>query len=119
MIRPMPTDVALLAGSFFLGALIVAVVCALIFNVLLDLYRDDREMARAEREAWRSERREIINRIQHPHVMPTGVTRTPRDPDELARRRMQAADYATVGRIVPASTETNGDGDDVDLPGVP
>ena len=118
MIRAM-TDAALLAGGFIGGFLLCATIAVLAFRILVDLHREDRSIVVTEREQWRNERRELINRAQFPDRMPTGAVPVPRDPDELARRRMQAADYATVGRIVPASTETNGDGDDVDLPGVP
>jgi hypothetical protein len=115
MIRPM-TDALLLAGGFLAGFLVCAVIAALAFHALLELHREDRKLVVAERDAWRSERRELANRIQHPHIIPTAAPRAPRNADELARRRQQAADYATVGRIVPASTQSNGDGDDLELP---
>jgi hypothetical protein len=115
MIRAM-IDAALLAGGFIGGFLVCALIAVLAFRVLVDLQREDRNLVIAERDQWRNERRELINRAQFPDRMPTGAVPVPRDPDELARRRMQAADYATVGRIVPASTQTNGDGDDMELP---
>jgi hypothetical protein len=115
MIRAM-IDAALLAGGFIGGFLVCALIAVLAFRVLVDLHREDRNLVIAERDQWRNERRELINRAQFPDRMPTGAVPVPRDPDELARRRMQAADYATVGRIVPASTQTNGDGDDMELP---
>jgi hypothetical protein len=115
MIRPM-TDALLLAGSFLGGFLVCAAVAACVLRVLIELHREDRKFVIAEREAWRSERRELITRALHPNVIPAAVPHVPRNPDELARRRQQAADYAAVGRIIPASTETNGDGDDLELP---
>jgi hypothetical protein len=115
MIRPM-IDALLLAGGFVGGFLVCAAIAAFAFRALLELHREDRKLVVAEREHWRSERRELVTRALHPQIVPTGVTRAPRNPDELALRRAQAADYATVGRIVPASTETNGDGDDLELP---
>jgi hypothetical protein len=115
MIRPM-TDALLLAGAFLGGFLVCAGVAVAVLRVLFDLHREDRRMVEAEREHWRSERRELVTRALHPQIVPTGVPRAQRDPDELTLRRQQAADYATVGRLVPASTERNGDGDDLELP---
>ena len=115
MIRAM-TDALLLAGGFIGGFLVCALIAVLAFRVLIDLHREDRNAVTAERDQWRAERRELITRALHPQIVPTAVPHAPRDPDELARRRQAAADYATVGRIVPASTQTNGDGDDLELP---
>jgi hypothetical protein len=115
MIRPM-TDALLLAGAFIAGFLVCAGIAGLAVRALLELHREERTLVLGEREAWRSERRELVTRALHPQIVPTGVTATPRNPDELSKRRQQAADYATVGRIVPASTQTNGDGDDLELP---
>ena len=107
---------AWIALAFLGGFATAAVFAVALVGALLGIHRDDRQMVQAEREQWRSERRELINRVLHPHVMPTGTVPRPANPDELQRRRQAAQDFAQVGRIVPASTATNGDGDDLELP---
>jgi hypothetical protein len=110
------TTAAWLALAFLGGFAVAATFAVALVHILLGLYRDERTLVHSEREAWRNERRELINRVQHPNLVPTGVTRPPADPDELARKRRAARDFAQVGTIVPASTATNGDGDDLELP---
>ena len=110
------TDAALFAAFFLGGFTVAAIIAVAVVKVLVELHREDRLVVVGEREQWRSERRELLNRVLHPHVMPTAVQRQPANPDELARRRMMAADFAAVGRVVPASTQTNGTGDDLELP---
>jgi hypothetical protein len=62
----------------------------------------------------RNETRELLNRIQHPAVMPTGaraVSRAP-DPDVNARDRARAA-WVGVGRAEPLSPDGDGMGSEV------
>jgi hypothetical protein len=79
-------------------AAVVAVVMAARF-VSWQIAAQDRE-----REAWRSERRELLNRIQHPHRMPTGTVSSaslapPPDPERLHRR----AEFNGVGMVRPVA----------------
>lgn len=103
------------------GFAVAALVLAYALHVVIDINRAERDHARAdherEREAWRSERRELVTRATHPHLVPTGTRPATVNPDELEERRRRAAEMAAVGRIVHGSAP-NGAGDD-DLPGVP
>jgi hypothetical protein len=107
----MLTESLLIAGAFTLGFLAASILAALAFGVLTDIHREEQKAAHTEREQWRSERRELINRVQHPHVMPTGTARAEprqRTAGEIARQR----DWAQVGRIVPRGPAA----EDPDLP---
>lgn len=110
------TTAAWIALAFLAGFTLAALFAAAAFRALVELHKDERQVAVDEREQWRSERRELITRALHPQVIPTGAPRVPPDPDDLERRRRAARDFAQVGKIVPASTATNGDGDDLELP---
>jgi hypothetical protein len=96
-------DALELAGAFVLGFVIAAALTGALVKALLDLYRD-------EVEVWRSERRELLNRIQHPERMPVATTRPKADPEALQRAAAARAEMAAVGRVV----QTNGS--DMELP---
>jgi hypothetical protein len=96
-------DALELAGAFVLGFLIAVAVASLLVKALLDLYRD-------EVEVWRSERRELLNRIQHPERMPVATTRPTANPEAPQRAAAARAEMAAVGRVV----QTNGG--DMELP---
>jgi hypothetical protein len=98
MMAPMTTAL-LIAGAFVVGFGLSAALAAIGFKVLIDVHKEERELVGVEREQWRSERRELINRQQFPHVMPTGTERPEprqRTEAEIARQR----DWAQVGRVV-------------------
>jgi hypothetical protein len=99
-------DALELAGAFVLGFLIAVAVASLLVKALLDLYRD-------EVEVWRSERRELLNRIQHPERMPVATVRQ-ESPQAAAQRSAAAArlrELNHVGRVV----QTDGSAD-MELP---
>jgi hypothetical protein len=100
------TDALELAGAFVLGFLICAGLAVVLFKHLIDLHREERQIGLAESESWRGERRELLNRIQHPERMPVGTAPQVRVPDPAVRERMR--EMASVGRVVP--TAENGDG---------
>jgi hypothetical protein len=109
----MLTESLLIAGAFVLGFAAASVLAALAFSVLTGIHREEQHAIHVERDQWRTERRELLNRVQHPHAMPTGSTRAePRRPTagEVARQR----DWANVGRIVPGRRDS--DAENPDLP---
>jgi hypothetical protein len=108
----MLTESLLIAGAFVLGFAAASVLAALAFRVLTDLHREEQRVIHVERDLWRTERRELLNRIQHPHVMPVATRAEPRRPTagEVARQR----DWASVGRIVPGRRDS--DAENPDLP---
>lgn len=82
------------------------------------------ELLDRDRDAFRNERRELVNRVTHPGILPTG-TRAPSTPSTngagpppvpspLAEKRAQ---WARVGMAAPAAPPPPdappGDGDDV------
>src|SRR5687767_7235809 len=104
------TDALLLAGAFVLGFIVCAALSGVLLKVLVDLYRDDRDAHSAEREQFRSDRRELLNRLQHPNLVPTGTERpAPRPRDPVTAERLR--EMASVGRVVPG----NGS-DEMELP---
>ncbi len=67
---------------------------------LIELHREERQIGLMEAESWRSERREILNRIQHPHKMPVATTRQASDPKAIEGLRTKQREMASVGRVV-------------------
>lgn len=101
-----------------LGLLIVVIVLGTLIHVLVGLHRAEREADRTyyagERDEWTSERRELLNRIQHPQLVPTGRRiAQPPDPGAAAAHADRLREMASVGRIVPAKSPEN---DGLDLP---
>jgi len=76
--------------------------------------RDVLRALEAERESFRGERRELLNRLQFPYAMPVGTDRkrpTDRDPSRSAAER---AEWAQVGTAaLPTFLPTDRD----DVPG--
>ena len=110
---------AALAG----GLLVACVVLALTLHLIVKVGREDREDSRrlheADNAAWRSERRELLNRLQFPDRMPVEVPRPQRPPEDLARQRAAAREWASVGRVTPAangSADADDDTRELDLP---
>lgn len=103
---------ALTLAGFFLGGFVVAVLPAVgAIKLLVDLHKDERQATAAEREQWRSERRELLNRLQHPNLVPTGTERPQRrqhDPEVTRRVR----EWAHVGQVTPGVLTA----DEPDLP---
>lgn len=100
------TVALIVAGAFIAGFVSSAALAALAFHALTDIHREEQQAVIAERDQWRGERRELLNRIQHPHAMPTGSAR----PEPRARTAGEIArmqDWANVGRIVPGRRETD------------
>jgi exosome complex RNA-binding protein Rrp42 (RNase PH superfamily) len=102
-------DALELAGAFVLGFMVAAVLAALMVKHLIELHREERQIGLIEAESWRSERREILNRIQHPNKMPVATTGQVRVPDPAIRERMR--EMASVGRVVAGT-----DNGDMELP---
>jgi hypothetical protein len=94
-------DALELAGAFVLGFLLCAVFSGLLIRELVRLHREERQLGRLDADSWRSERREILNRIQHPNKMPVANAGPPRPADPAVRERMR--EMASVGRVVPAN----------------
>lgn len=95
-------DALTLAGFFLGGFLTCALLSVGAIKLLVDLHRDERAATAAEREQFRSERRELLNRVQHPNLVPTGTERpAPRPPDPRLAERARA--WAQVGRVVPGN----------------
>lgn len=84
------------------------------------IHRGGREQTRLidlvdrERDAFRNERRELINRIQAPHMIPTATRPAVSPAEQLALARAHAGNgvtpaeqartaYSNVGRAAPAS----------------
>lgn len=65
-----------------------------------------------ERESWRSQERELLNRVQHPTVMPTGVRPVSPARNGTASEQARAA-WSSVGRAEPLSA---GDDAGTDVP---
>jgi hypothetical protein len=103
-------DALELAGAFVLGFIIAGALGATLVKVLLDMHREDRKLGLAEAEFWRSERRELLNRILHPERMPVATTRPTANPEAAQRAAAARAEMASVGRVV----QTNGS--DMELP---
>lgn len=60
-------------------------------------------MLREDRESFRNERRELINRVQFPQRMPTGSAPIPAQPEQSISRAELARQAASrVGRAAPA-----------------
>lgn len=104
------------------GLLFAVVVLATLLWVVMGLQREERDHARhsheVEREAWRSERRELLNRMQFPERMPVAtqpVGRRPVDP-EMQRGRLR--EMASVGRVVQVPTVASNGAED-EIEGVP
>jgi hypothetical protein len=94
-------DALELAGAFVLGFILCGAFAGLLIRELIRLHREERRIGLAEMESWRSERREILNRIQHPNKMPVANAGPPRPADPAVRERMR--EMASVGRVVPAN----------------
>jgi hypothetical protein len=93
------------------------------------LHRNERERAKLlelldrDRTAFRDERRELINRVQAPHLIPQGtrpVDRRPEPSPAAAASAQARAAYNGVGRAAapaytpaPANGTAPGDGDDM------
>jgi hypothetical protein len=89
---------ALTFAAFFLGGFLLALALAgIVIKVLIDFHRDERTTIVAERGQWRSERRELLNRVQHPNLVPTGTERQPRQRDPEVAERLR--EWASVGRV--------------------
>ncbi len=104
-------DALELAGAFVLGFIIAAVFAAFVLRHLIDLHREERKIGLGEAENWRGERRELLNRIQHPERMPVATARPGPNPEITARLAEQRRELANVGRVVLS----NGD-PDMELP---
>lgn len=103
------------------GLLLAVIVLAYTLHVVLSLNREERDHLRAdmerEREVHRGERRELITRATHPHLVPTGTTRAPLNSEDQLKRRAALREMASVGRVVHG--DPGADDDNGDLPGVP
>ena len=104
-------DAMELAGAFVLGFILAAGMAALLVKHLIELHREERQIGLIEAESWRSERREILNRIQHPHKMPVATTRPSSSPEATRLTEERRREMASVGRVV----STNG-ADEMELP---
>lgn len=62
-----------------------------------------------EREQWRTERGELISRIQRPDFIPH-PTMTPRAPSEPVERPEEVAAYRKVGVVSPLREADEADG---------
>ena len=102
------TDALWFAGAFLVGFLLCTLVAALLVRELIALHREERTLHVSEREQWRSERRELINRVQHPHLVPT-ATAPVIPPAQRAASQAMRNEWASVGRVV------NGQGDTEEL----
>jgi len=58
---------------------LLAVLATVTVRSVVEVNRRLHEAMRIEREAWRAERAELLNRIQHPEYLPLPPTAEPRD----------------------------------------
>lgn len=68
-----------------------------------------------ERHDWRGQQRELLNRIQHPHLLPAGVRPVgpaPEAPTDTPGARARRA-WASVGRIAEPQSPSNNAGDEL------
>jgi hypothetical protein len=89
-----------LAGAFVLGFVLAAVMATLLVKHLIELHREERQIGLMESESWRSERREILNRIQHPSRMPVATVRPQGNGEASHKAAERRAEMASVGRVV-------------------
>jgi hypothetical protein len=104
-------DALELAGAFVLGFILCGAFAGFLIRELIRLHREERRIGLAEMESWRSERREILNRIQHPSRMPVATTGQPVDSSMTRASEERRREMASVGRVVAGS-----DNGDMELP---
>lgn len=110
---------AALAGGLLIACILLCLTLWLIVKVGREDREDTRRLHEADAKEWRSERRELLNRLQFPDRMPVAVERVPRPPEDLARQRAAAREWAQVGRVTPAANGTvtaDDDTHELDLP---
>lgn len=61
-----------------------------------------------ERDQWRSQERELLNRVQHPSVMPTGTRPLTPPVNGSASDKARVA-WGSVGRVAPLDVDELGD----------